>query len=197
MGKSALVVAVAFLSSCTSSWSSPTRAPDGAAAVQVKCKNDRAECLSAAGTSCGSSGYHVLTEDAHSGGSMADLAPGPVAWWTMVVRCGRAPAGHREPGATAAAVVTSAPKSAYSPQAPSALACSSDYQCPVGQKCMKGSLSYEGTCAQPVNQHGAPVFTAPDPASLGVGKGQCSFDTQCPIGFRCEKGGSLYGNCIR
>src|SRR5207253_525696 len=52
----------------------------------VKCKADRNECLAEAGEQC-PRGYTVLSEDSHPGGAAADYLPGPVTWYTMLVRC--------------------------------------------------------------------------------------------------------------
>jgi len=184
-------------------------APDGRDALEVKCKSDRANCLEEAGADCGASGYYVMSEDSHSGGWAIDLMPGPVPWWTMLVRCGRAPEGYVAPPVAAASVTPPAPSEPGSPstisnsnfdsRAPQVRAgCTSDLACPVGQKCVKDSYALEGVCAEPVNQYGTPQYAAPSGGSIGLGQGQCQFTTQCPLGFECIKtSGGVYGNCMR
>jgi hypothetical protein len=192
-------------------------ASDGRAAIKIKCKSERTNCLVEASAACGSSGYHVLDEESHSGGIAADILPGPVPWWTMMVRCGQAPADHLEPPKaapsitplpTVAATPAAQPAPVYQPvspapapaQAPAQVAagCSSDFSCPPGYRCTKDSYAMQGVCARTVNEYATPTYTPPSPASVGPGTGDCQFDTQCPIGFRCKRNSNgLYGNCMK
>jgi hypothetical protein len=212
LGSCCTALLVTALLACGGSTKNMTAA-DGKQALQIKCKSDRMNCLEEASSSCGSAGYHVLDEESHSGGIAADVLPGPVPWWTMLVRCGQAPVGHLEPP-KAAPSVTPLPTVAttQAPQAPPGYrptasptqpteddaGCSGDFECKFGQKCVKDSLAFKGICATPVNEYGVPQPGTPSGGSLGPGTGNCQFDTQCPIGFKCVKSsGGLYGNCMK
>jgi hypothetical protein len=97
---------------------------------------------------------------------------------------------------------TSAPAAVYSqsstPSTTISSSCTSDYQCGVGQICVKPQYSTTGTCAQSVNEFGVPSYAPPRPSSVGIGHGNCSFDTDCPVTFRCEKAaGAVRGNCMK
>ncbi len=84
-------------------------------------------------------------------------------------------------------------------QNPNENACSSDFNCNYGQKCVKSSLSSQGECADVVDSYGNKLNNyTPSTDSIYPGKGSCSFDNECPTGFRCHKAtGSLYGNCLK
>ncbi len=69
--------------------------------------------------------------------------------------------------------------------------CASDFECGVGNKCIKGPLQGQGQCLTPVNKFGLPQPNVmPDPNSIKINtkaKGSCDFDTQCGVGFRCDQ----------
>lgn len=193
---------LATLLACGGGSTSHVTAPDGKPALKVKCKGDRADCLEMAGVSCGTSGYHILSEDAHSGGLAADLLPGPVPWWTMVVKCGKAPAEHVAPApkAPVTTVLPAPPVYSTTPRTPTPASsgCASDFECPHGQHCTKDSYALRGICAQPVNEYGNPTHSPPRLNSVGAGDGSCSHDAECAPGFRCVRtSGGLRGNCMR
>jgi hypothetical protein len=80
--------------------------------------------------------------------------------------------------------------------------CSSDYDCGMGNSCLKQMYQSTGVCAQRVNEYGNRDFgSGPNPGSFGPkmnDSGMCSFTTDCPIGFTCRKSsGSLKGHCIK
>jgi hypothetical protein len=169
----------------------------GAQGVKIKCKGDRANCLADAGDAC-PNGFHIVSEDSHSGGALADVLPGPVPWWTMIIQCGPAPVGYVPP--PKAPPRTTPVENPFSPPSTVTTAprCTSDYQCAYGARCTKDSFATYGVCARVVNEYGTPTYSPPDPGSYRTGEGQCSFDTECPIGFRCIKtSGGLRGNCMK
>lgn len=69
--------------------------------------------------------------------------------------------------------------------------CNSDFECGLGEKCVKGPLQAQGQCLTPVNQYGLPQTNVmPDPNSIKINTktyGACNFDTQCSVGFRCDQ----------
>jgi len=73
--------------------------------------------------------------------------------------------------------------------------CTSDFNCSVGQKCVKDYYSSSGVCMKSVNEYGIQTFDAPDTKSIGVNmeKG-CLVHTDCPVGFRCAYSS---GACIK
>jgi DNA-directed RNA polymerase subunit RPC12/RpoP len=73
--------------------------------------------------------------------------------------------------------------------------CSSDYECGIGNRCVKAQYSSTGTCMKTVNQYGTPTYDLPDPNNIGINPyKKCSFDTDCPIGFKCD---SSYNACVK
>jgi hypothetical protein len=77
------------------------------------------------------------------------------------------------------------------------LACSSDYDCDIGNSCVKELYSSEGVCMKNVDEFGIPDYSMPDPDSIGPNmdnEGGCTFNTDCPIGFECS---SKYKICIK
>lgn len=69
-------------------------------------------------------------------------------------------------------------------------ACSSDFSCGYGSRCVKAPLQSSGTCMRNVDEHGIRQFTPPRTNSIGPNmnvRGQCDFNTDCPIGFRCDQ----------
>ncbi|WP_395340727.1 tetratricopeptide repeat protein [Ningiella sp. W23] len=67
--------------------------------------------------------------------------------------------------------------------------CLSDYNCPLGQKCMKGPMQTQGQCLLQVNEYKTPIQTMPEPESVLPNTsviGACNFVGDCPIGFKCN-----------
>lgn len=82
--------------------------------------------------------------------------------------------------------------SAYSNRSNS---CSSDYDCGVGNHCVKAQYSSTGTCMKSVNEYGNQIQNMPNPNSIGVNKvKRCTFDTDCPPGFSCDP---FYNTCVK
>lgn len=71
---------------CAGASTQPIRGPDGQLMYRVTCHPDLAECYQEAGNRC-EGGYHVLSQSMHWGGTVADLMPGPVAWYNVLVTC--------------------------------------------------------------------------------------------------------------
>lgn len=70
--------------------------------------------------------------------------------------------------------------------------CSSDFDCGLGQSCVKPQYSSTGTCMKSVNSSGIPQFNShQNNVGPNMNK-QCTFNTDCPIGFSCSG-----GNCIK
>lgn len=68
--------------------------------------------------------------------------------------------------------------------------CSSDFDCGMGNKCVKEPFNNRGTCMKAVDEFGIQTFDMPSSDSIGVNMdidGDCRFDTDCPIGFKCDK----------
>lgn len=84
------------------------------------------------------------------------------------------------------------------PQLKDFTGCSSDFDCGVGRRCVKGFGKLTGACVQAVDEYGLPSLELPDVDSMGFQEGQCSFTTDCPIGFSCDKSlGGLKGFCVK
>lgn len=70
--------------------------------------------------------------------------------------------------------------------------CASDYECGLGNRCVKASYNVRGTCRKSVNSSGIQQFNAPR-SNFGANMNpQCTFTTDCPIGFSCNQ-----GNCVK
>jgi hypothetical protein len=79
-------------------------------------------------------------------------------------------------------------------------ACYSDFDCGVGQKCVKakGDINISGTCVTPSDSFGNPRIDSSPPRSQPRNVPGCSFNTDCEIGFSCVKrSGQLYGICVK
>jgi len=63
-------------------------APSGASMYKVKCKDTPAECLEQAYIACDGGPYTTIYSDAHAGGLLADLIPGPITWYNLTFQCG-------------------------------------------------------------------------------------------------------------
>lgn len=74
-------------------------------------------------------------------------------------------------------------------------ACSSDFQCGFGNRCVKPPFSSSGTCMREVDDYGIPTFASPSADSIGVRTDLgCIADVDCSIGFRCDPS---YKACVR
>lgn len=74
--------------------------------------------------------------------------------------------------------------------------CTSDFQCSMGQECVKKPYSNRGVCMTSVNRFGAKTFSSPSPSSVKprFGSKECRFLTDCPIGFQCDM---TYKRCVK
>jgi len=89
--KGIATIAVALvLVGCASPTVTEMRAPDGTALRSVKCNIDSQRCFLAATESCMASGgtYRVISSHSNAGGTLADILPGPVTWYSMTYICG-------------------------------------------------------------------------------------------------------------
>jgi hypothetical protein len=82
----------AILANLAISCATPALQPGVQAAF--KCQTTTAECHEKAKASC-PLGYRVVAESNHPGGLFADVIPGPVTWFNVVVVC----EGPSQPGA--------------------------------------------------------------------------------------------------
>jgi len=76
-------------------------------------------------------------------------------------------------------------------------ACSSDFVCGIGYKCVKSNYSGAGFCAKAVNSYGNQTFDLPDLDSVFVktpNVGDCKFNLDCPVGFSCDRDS---GACLK
>ena len=105
-------------------------------------------------------------------------------------------------GKSAGAARASSSKSYSSPGSPSAPpaqvsrssmqvysgACSSDYDCGSGKRCVKPLYQGTGVCLQAVNQFGNSQPVLPSPDSIGSTRTtpSCNYSTDCPASFRCD-----------
>ena len=72
----------------------------------------------------------------------------------------------------------------------SSWACTSDFNCGIGHRCVKAPLQSTGVCMKTVDEYGTPQYNMPDLDSIGPNmnlEGQCNFNTDCPIGFICDR----------
>ena len=74
--------------------------------------------------------------------------------------------------------------------------CSSDFQCSMGEKCVKKPYSNNGVCMKTVNRYGVQTYSTPSASSVRprMGGKQCRFLTDCPIGFQCDM---TYNVCVK
>ncbi len=61
--------------------------PSGEQLAVIKCSSNPNKCFKQATKSCKGQ-YQVVDSESHAGGLLADLLPGPVTWYSMMVRCG-------------------------------------------------------------------------------------------------------------
>lgn len=84
------LTAALMLVSCASPSVNELTAPDGTSLKNVKCNIDPQKCFAVATKSCKESGgtYQVISSHSNSGGTLADIIPGPVTWYNMTYACG-------------------------------------------------------------------------------------------------------------
>lgn len=76
-------------------------------------------------------------------------------------------------------------------------ACTSDFSCGIGWRCVKNNFAGHGFCARAVDAYGGPTFELPRTESVMIkvpDDADCTFDTDCPVGFRCD---AKSGACLR
>jgi len=88
--KWSLVLVAALVSACATPTVTDLKSPDGRAMKNVKCNIDAQKCLTLASDSCKDQGgtYQVVRSHSNSGGTVADIMPGPVTWYNMTYMCG-------------------------------------------------------------------------------------------------------------
>lgn len=73
--------------------------------------------------------------------------------------------------------------------------CSSDFNCGLGQVCVKAPFKLEGICMEAVDEFGIKTYPEKSLDSMDIPtEGSCDFDLDCPIGFYCHK---KYKVCIK
>lgn len=78
-----------------------------------------------------------------------------------------------------------------------ARACSSDFSCGVGAKCVKANYSGIGHCATAVTAYGGRIYDMLDMSSIFVKiptDADCHGVSDCPLGFQCDTDS---GACVR
>lgn len=85
-----LVCASLLLVACGAAAPVRVMTSSGKVGFNLECKRSRESCLVDAGDSCGSQGYHVISESSHPGNETTDAMTGPVTWFNIQVECGRA-----------------------------------------------------------------------------------------------------------
>lgn len=81
-------IAVALLASVQANAQNSFVGPSGQTVFQSKCSQSPEECYQEARQTCRGN-YQVLDSESHAGGLLADIAPGPVTWYTISYSCGR------------------------------------------------------------------------------------------------------------
>lgn len=75
--------------------------------------------------------------------------------------------------------------------------CSSDFDCGIGNRCVKAPLKSWGECMKETDSYGLPTFRIPQTDSIGPNmnlQGECNFDFDCSIGSYCDQ---KYKVCIK
>lgn len=80
---------IVSLTACATTSVKEHSSPSGMAIKTVKCNADSSKCLAAASKSCSDGSYQVYSSESHAGGTVADIFPGPVTWYSMNYICGR------------------------------------------------------------------------------------------------------------
>ena len=79
-------------------------------------------------------------------------------------------------------------------------ACFSDFDCGMGNKCVKasGDINLTGVCVVPSDRFGNRRIDTTTPRSQPRNVSGCSFDLDCGLGFSCMKrSGQLKGICVK
>ena len=79
-------IGMLMLSGCVSASGHAINLPNGKIGVRTTCHPDVAECYEEAGKIC-TNGYDLVSQSVHMGGTLADLMPGPVTWYNVLVEC--------------------------------------------------------------------------------------------------------------
>lgn len=79
--------AIVLVSACAGSSSHRIVGPDGRESYRIKCHPDIDDCWEEAGKVCGASGYDVVSQSEHLGGTVEDFTPGQVTWHVALIRC--------------------------------------------------------------------------------------------------------------
>ncbi|RRQ20404.1 hypothetical protein D5687_09495 [Guyparkeria sp. SCN-R1] len=77
--------------------------------------------------------------------------------------------------------------------------CYGDYDCAMGQECVKPQGSYQatGNCVTPSDEYGNARPDYSVDGNVKESKG-CQWGTDCPVGFDCMKRtGELRGICVK
>jgi hypothetical protein len=82
-----LCVAAVGLSGCDLTSGNSFASPSGAMVNRAKCSHSSDSCFQAAAATCAGP-YQVIESESHPGGTLADVLPGPVTWYTMTYQCG-------------------------------------------------------------------------------------------------------------
>jgi hypothetical protein len=82
-----MFVVACTATACAGASSHAIVGPDGRTSYRIKCHPDIDDCWEEAGDRCGSAGYEVNDKNMHMGGTVADLIPGPVTWYVVLVTC--------------------------------------------------------------------------------------------------------------
>lgn len=85
-----LIAPTVFISACAvgpqvKSYVGPT----GETINTVRCTREPSSCFEKASETCNADSYRIINSYRNAGGTLADIVPGPVTWYTMDVVCGQ------------------------------------------------------------------------------------------------------------
>lgn len=75
--------------------------------------------------------------------------------------------------------------------------CYSDFNCRMGEKCVKAPFQSKGDCMQVVDEWGLKTYPGPDKKTDSIMpklEPDCITNANCPIGFECHY---FYKTCIK
>jgi hypothetical protein len=84
-----------------------------------------------------------------------------------------------------------------------AIACTNDYECGYGNRCVKpsGSYSYTGSCVTLIDKYGNKDYGADSTWGSSYGLKTvdgCQWSSECYYGYKCMKeSGQVYGMCMK